>query len=251
MPDEIYKDPKIWGKHYWFVMKCIAANYPNKPSNGAREKTLLFFNNLVYFLPCDTCKKHYAQLLKKYPVNDKLCCGDCLVAWVEKIQSKIENMKNDRNSGEVSHYNKEINGKDTKSKNNRAVSTKSNLVANTKSKNNRAVSTKSNLENNNKNSNHHFNNKIKSNYDINHDTGNERYFQINTPINTTATYFSNTNARTINNKTNVIAKGTTKFMNNKANNVNAVQNHNTKFTHQKAITFATSTQLPIRTNRKL
>lgn len=90
----IYKDPKFWGKHYWFVMKCIAANYPMKPTSENKERAKRFFSDdLLHFIPCDTCRHHYSLLIRKYPVEEKLCCGECLSAWVLKIQDKIEDIK--------------------------------------------------------------------------------------------------------------------------------------------------------------
>jgi len=73
-----YNDPKIWGKHFWYVIDNIADRYPSKPTNKIFSHTKIFFDNLQYILPCETCKAHYKQILLKYPIKNYLCCKICL-----------------------------------------------------------------------------------------------------------------------------------------------------------------------------
>ena len=84
-----YTDPKVWGSHFWFVMRCVANNYnkssKNSPTIREKREIRTFFTNLKYILPCEKCKIHYAELLKQYPLEKSLCCKSCLIKWVEII----------------------------------------------------------------------------------------------------------------------------------------------------------------------
>ena len=72
-----YTNPKSWGPHFWFMMRCIAHNYGEYPSSSEKRVTEDFYTNLKYLLPCNKCKKHYADLLEEYPVKENLCCKSC------------------------------------------------------------------------------------------------------------------------------------------------------------------------------
>ena len=40
---EKYTNPKNWGPYFWFMMKCIAYNYPANPSTDDKQKTADYF----------------------------------------------------------------------------------------------------------------------------------------------------------------------------------------------------------------
>lgn len=228
--DAIYKDPKLWGPHYWFIMKCIAHNYPNKPDKTDKAITGTFFSEqLPYFLPCNTCKKHYTEILGKYPVKEKLCCNECLIKWVEKIQAKIEDIKNNRytETHDDRHDDRGLrNGRSKsrgKSVKSRGVS-KSKTRDNSRSKSRRTVAI------------YHPDNKFdrniqrsKSKFNVNHDVGNDKYFKP------TQEYYKFDNQ----DHTKEVQKAAknTWAMNNRSNNINAAKN-TIKFNNHKAITFA-------------
>lgn len=88
-----YADPKVWGPHFWFMMRCIANTYSDHPSREQKQRTIKFYDELRYFLPCEKCVKHYIQVLNKYPVSDYVCCKSCLSNWVETVYDKITNSK--------------------------------------------------------------------------------------------------------------------------------------------------------------
>lgn len=85
-----YANPKVWGPPLWTVMRCIANTYPDKPSKDKKYYTGRFYEGLKHVLPCESCAKHYSQTLHKYPVQDYLCCKNCLVGWVETVYSEID-----------------------------------------------------------------------------------------------------------------------------------------------------------------
>lgn len=225
--DAIYKDPKYWGPHYWFVMKCIAENYPVKPSSSEKDRARIFYNNLKYFVPCETCRKHYTELIARYPVEEKLCCTDCLKGWVSKIQLKIEDIKKGKYNDNETSYN----DKRHKSKGKSYHDNKS-----------KRFDSKSRAKSGKRNKDNYKSKNFK--YDADHDSGNNKYFKATPPtfVNARAAIPNVVASPTANayiSKRNInFANGASKFaMNNKANNINAVQNQNPKFNHQKAINF--------------
>ena len=85
-----YKDPKEWGPHYWYVMKCVASNYSSNPNNRNKLDTRRFFDDIANMLPCETCINDYRATCIKYPIDSALCCRDCLIKWVDNVQTDID-----------------------------------------------------------------------------------------------------------------------------------------------------------------
>jgi len=84
---------KIWGKHFLFVMKFAAENYPPKPTQMERDDAESFYRALRSLLPCYDCKKHYQNLLLEFPLRPAVQSREKLVNWVSIIYSRIENKK--------------------------------------------------------------------------------------------------------------------------------------------------------------
>lgn len=237
----IFKDPAFWGEHFWFFMECIAFNYSVKPSSEERERARVFFSEYMpHFLPCETCKKHYKQLISKYPVNDKLCCNDCLKKWVQKIKEKIDDIKNNKYVDSVDdtrenkgiHYNK---GKSVRIS--RDISS-SDKYGKYKSKNkskgkSRAKSSKTIKQEFIAPANNiafQYVPKTKSKYNIKHESGNNKYFKA-----------ASINKNVVNKWGNSKAVINNAGMNSRENNINAVKNPN-KFNQTKAITVVQNVQ---------
>ena len=65
-------DPNIWGPKLWFVMHTISLNYPINPKMEDKQGALVFFQNLQNVIPCELCREHYAEYLKKHPISTGL-----------------------------------------------------------------------------------------------------------------------------------------------------------------------------------
>ena len=88
MQDE---DPKIWGSHFWFVMRKIASQYPEShPTLEVRNAAQLFYQSLTELLPCRGCRQHYQELVRKYPVGPNLDSRLKLKRWVETIRHEVD-----------------------------------------------------------------------------------------------------------------------------------------------------------------
>lgn len=91
-----YSSPKIWGPHFWFIMRCVANNYPINPTKEDAKHVKNFFTELQYILPCDICKYTYRQHVKRNPIEIGLASRDKLIDWVEDIYNYTKKVIGDR-----------------------------------------------------------------------------------------------------------------------------------------------------------
>tara|TARA_Y100000996_G_scaffold354209_1_gene294336 strand:+ start:2053 stop:2445 length:393 start_codon:yes stop_codon:yes gene_type:complete len=84
-------EPKVWGSHAWIFLHTITLNYPDEPTKFDKENYKNFFENLSHVIPCEVCKSHYKQNIKKYPIQ--LESKETLTRWLHKIHN-IVNVKN-------------------------------------------------------------------------------------------------------------------------------------------------------------
>jgi hypothetical protein len=89
MSQNQYTDPKIWGPHFWFMMRCIAYNYPDKPDQDNKNTAYYYYDNIKHLLPCKRCQIHYKQMLLKHPLKNSLCCKSCMIKWVNTIYDEV------------------------------------------------------------------------------------------------------------------------------------------------------------------
>ncbi len=96
-----YTDPKMWGPYFWFVMRCVAYNFPDNSTIYDSRYYVDFYTNLKYVLPCEKCKASYSKLIDKYPIEQYTKSKIKLLSWVElmyqetdkEIKASIENAK--------------------------------------------------------------------------------------------------------------------------------------------------------------
>ena len=61
------KNPKIWGKYYWYVIHTIANQYPNNPTDNDKRDIKFIINEILpIILPCENCSNHFKLNLIKY-----------------------------------------------------------------------------------------------------------------------------------------------------------------------------------------
>lgn len=82
---EQYTNPRIWGPHFWFILRCIVNNYPMSPNAQDKEHMESYFYELQYVLPCEKCKYTFKQHFNKYPICKYLTSRHKLVEWLELI----------------------------------------------------------------------------------------------------------------------------------------------------------------------
>lgn len=96
MSQQQYSSPKIWGPHFWFMLRCIAYNYPLKPSQEDINHVKTFFDELQYLLPCELCKYTFRQHFTKHPIDKGLFNKASLIEWVETIYQETKKVIQDK-----------------------------------------------------------------------------------------------------------------------------------------------------------
>ena len=94
----IHLDPNIWGPHAWILFDSICISYPEIPTEEEKKHYKQFFYSLIYVLPCDKCKKHFKNHLKKHPLDDMILSDrENMIKWLLNIHNNIskENRKKD------------------------------------------------------------------------------------------------------------------------------------------------------------
>ena len=84
-------EPNIWGNHAWLFLHTVTLHYPDNPTRFDKEKYKHFFESLSHVIPCDICRDHYKQNIKKFPIN--LDSKESLTRWLHKIHNLV-NIKN-------------------------------------------------------------------------------------------------------------------------------------------------------------
>lgn len=86
-------DPKIWGKHFWKILYCVAFAYPENPTEQDKENVKKFYMSIKNVLPCDKCRNNFEIHLKKYQFNDDvLLSRSNLINWIVNMNNDVNNM---------------------------------------------------------------------------------------------------------------------------------------------------------------
>lgn len=89
-------DPKVWGKHAWIFLHSITLNYPNNPTQKQINDHYNFFINLTNVIPCDNCKLHYSENIKKIPLSKNILKSrEHFIKWLIDIHNEV-NIKNNK-----------------------------------------------------------------------------------------------------------------------------------------------------------
>lgn len=91
-----YSSPKIWGPHFWYMLRCIANNYPLNPTKEDAVHVRNFFNELQYILPCEICKYTFRQHFNRHPIEKGLYNKHSLINWVETIYQETKKVIQDK-----------------------------------------------------------------------------------------------------------------------------------------------------------
>jgi hypothetical protein len=83
-------NPKVWGPHAWFFLDSIMLSLPNKLNNEQKNIYKNFFTSLQYILPCEGCRNHYTENLKKYPLTDQILSNkENMIKWLLNIHNSV------------------------------------------------------------------------------------------------------------------------------------------------------------------
>lgn len=87
-------NPKIWGNNLWQTLHVFALSYPLKPSGQDRQNIKDFFLSLKTTLPCDKCRKNFADHTKTLHIDDYLDSPFKLFDWTVKLRNKVAEATN-------------------------------------------------------------------------------------------------------------------------------------------------------------
>lgn len=79
----------IWGPPAWTFLHTVTYNYPENPTEDDKRNFYNFFMNLQHVLPCEKCKGHYKQNIKKYDLKNNLDSRQELVKWLIDLHNDI------------------------------------------------------------------------------------------------------------------------------------------------------------------
>lgn len=82
-------DTRVWGPHGWKLIHTVAFNYPEHPTDDDKARYTSFFHSLADVLPCETCRQHFGDLLKEYPVTKGLKSREAMSRWSVEAHNKV------------------------------------------------------------------------------------------------------------------------------------------------------------------
>ena len=59
----------VVGPERWYVGHTLAINYPEVPTEQDRARAFINLWTLITDLPCDVCRNHATEHVKRYPPN--------------------------------------------------------------------------------------------------------------------------------------------------------------------------------------
>ena len=87
-------DPNVWGPKLWFMIHTIALNYPDNPTYQDRRSYEEFYNSLKYVIPCEKCRIHYTQRLKRMPIINHLDNSNTLFKYTIDLHNQVNKSLN-------------------------------------------------------------------------------------------------------------------------------------------------------------
>lgn len=81
--------PAVWGPIFWTMLHITTLGYPDFPTDTEKQGAIAFFESLQYTLPCPICKQHYADNLKRFPVQQAIGSKQQLIRWLFVIHNEV------------------------------------------------------------------------------------------------------------------------------------------------------------------
>jgi len=88
------QSPDEWGPPLWKEMHQRTIDYPRNPTLHDKQEIAVYFRDIVDRLPCEKCKQHYQDQLRRrpIPVNNR----DDLIHWLIDIHNEVNRMNGKR-----------------------------------------------------------------------------------------------------------------------------------------------------------
>jgi hypothetical protein len=71
-------------------MHYVSVAYPDNPTENDKEHIKNFFLSIGNVLPCATCRYHFSNNLKNFPLSDTVLSTRCnLINWLKDIHNEV------------------------------------------------------------------------------------------------------------------------------------------------------------------
>lgn len=81
---------EIWGPFAWIFLHSITLDYPDEPTVEDKKNIRDFFTLAGKVLPCDICRGHYQENLKKHPLTEQVLSSRFdLVKWLVDLHNEV------------------------------------------------------------------------------------------------------------------------------------------------------------------
>jgi hypothetical protein len=103
----------IWGPKGWFFLDTIILGYPDKPTVDEKTAFMNFLASLKVVLPCEKCRIHFTEYIKKNPLNDIILSSKKkLVEWILECHNNVRRLQKKQTltlDDFYNYYSKQIN----------------------------------------------------------------------------------------------------------------------------------------------
>lgn len=83
-------DPKIWGPSMWVVLRSIAYDYPEYPTEYDKQRMFWFLQNLPEIIPCWDCRKNTYKNMRKIGFNKSVVSSGYNVrSFIEQLNDQV------------------------------------------------------------------------------------------------------------------------------------------------------------------
>lgn len=91
-------NPKIWGPHGWFFIESIIIALPNNIDLNMQNELKHFFISLQSLLPCEKCRLHFSEYIKKTDiVNYDFSNKNNVIKWINSAHNNVNTINNTNN----------------------------------------------------------------------------------------------------------------------------------------------------------
>lgn len=95
----------VWGPHAWFFIESITIALPDNISSSLQNELKHFFFSFSYLLPCEKCRYHFSEYIKKTNMMKiDFSKKEKVLKWINTIHNEIRK----RNGSETINIEKTV-----------------------------------------------------------------------------------------------------------------------------------------------
>lgn len=98
-------NPKLWGKHQWFMLEVIARSLPEYLDQNLQNQLKLHLQTLSFLLPCETCQEHMKEYNYIKNINNaNFTTREHVKQWINDFHNQQLPLKGKRTMLSVDKY---------------------------------------------------------------------------------------------------------------------------------------------------